>query len=628
MLLLTARRFARVESEATTRIGVPMSTKADAAEAVSTLPTSPGVREGGMLRSIADIALVVNASSDLGTVLDRIVYAVCRHSAWSMSSIMSVDSDTDRSVLVARFDPYAEEGAVLPREWKLSTSPAAAVTTMRIPVIIEDAQASEEYADYRADARARGFRTVVILPLPARDAQGRAMVLAVQARGRVSVLSEDLNFLSTVCELAAIAVAKADAVTQERQRAERIKLALDASRELSQRVLREASVAEVLSAIENLRGQAVVLIDVSAMTVWAGRPPSSISLDSAAWLGRVTSDVPAWLQCVRDTEGATGLPALRDLTPIKIEALRYGKSIVGALALIGVPPKDAVGELIAEQTRTAASLLLMRSQLTFGVAAEVRADVMTRLIKGGWTDPSEIAARARRAGFAVDRPSRLLGLARARGQDSGKLISNLRAIEDRLSGRIPGAICVCGPVSEDQAPVVLVWWAVPEPALEKLALAALPDTLCTILGSNTIVALSEQVLELEAYGPAWRSVLRAVHLARRFQRVGCIRESDFGSHALLLASAADSTFDAFVKATLGKVEAYDKEHSTELLNTLRAHLRTSCRYQQTADGLGVHVATVRYRLERLSTQFNVDLDDADQRFSYDLALRYRALGRP
>jgi DNA-binding PucR family transcriptional regulator len=54
---------------------------------------------------------------------------------------------------------------------------------------------------------------------------------------------------------------------------------------------------------------------------------------------------------------------------------------------------------------------------------------------------------------------------------------------------------------------------------------------------------------------------------------------------------------------------------------------THCNYrlQRCADAMGIHVTTLRYRLERVRELFGIDLDDADQRFTLQLALRIRSL---
>jgi hypothetical protein len=92
------------------------------------------------LTSLAEIAKLVNASSDLGTMLDRIVLAICRYTMWDMSSIMSVDESAGKTVLMARYDPHFMDVPSAPRTWDLSSSPALKVMQTGEPVFLLDAQ--------------------------------------------------------------------------------------------------------------------------------------------------------------------------------------------------------------------------------------------------------------------------------------------------------------------------------------------------------------------------------------------------------------------------------------------------------------------------------------------------------
>mgnify|MGYP006201751145 CR=1 FL=1 len=111
------------------------------------------------------ITNLVNAGRDIGTVFERIVFAVCQHTSWTRSGIMAVDAKSGYSVLITRHEAEADNEAELPRRWALDTSPTLKVVETRQPIIIEDAQVSEQFPGYRADSIARGYHTVVVLPL-------------------------------------------------------------------------------------------------------------------------------------------------------------------------------------------------------------------------------------------------------------------------------------------------------------------------------------------------------------------------------------------------------------------------------------------------------------------------------
>jgi PucR C-terminal helix-turn-helix domain/GGDEF-like domain len=97
--------------------------------------------------------------------------------------------------------------------------------------------------------------------------------------------------------------------------------------------------------------------------------------------------------------------------------------------------------------------------------------------------------------------------------------------------------------------------------------------------------------------------------------------------ALLMSSDPQLVAD-LVRNRLAPLEALAPGPRGRLTETLEAWLAEQGRLQAAADRLKVHPQTVRYRLRRLREILGSALDDPDQRFELDLALRTRAyLGR-
>jgi hypothetical protein len=97
--------------------------------------------------------------------------------------------------------------------------------------------------------------------------------------------------------------------------------------------------------------------------------------------------------------------------------------------------------------------------------------------------------------------------------------------------------------------------------------------------------------------------------------------------ALLMSSDPQLVAD-LVRNRLAPLEALAPGPRSRLTETLEAWLAEQGRLQAAADRLKVHPQTVRYRLRRLREILGSALDDPDQRFELDLALRTRAyLGR-
>ncbi len=94
-------------------------------------------------------------------------------------------------------------------------------------------------------------------------------------------------------------------------------------------------------------------------------------------------------------------------------------------------------------------------------------------------------------------------------------------------------------------------------------------------------------------------------------------------HVLNHLRDCDQLLD-FYNQTLGALVAYDQEHDAQLLPTLEAFFAHLGNISQTAEALHLHRNSLLYRLERIAEIGDVDLDNADDRFALQLALKVRS----
>ncbi|MCT1922678.1 helix-turn-helix domain-containing protein [Brevibacterium luteolum] len=121
-----------------------------------------------------------------------------------------------------------------------------------------------------------------------------------------------------------------------------------------------------------------------------------------------------------------------------------------------------------------------------------------------------------------------------------------------------------------------------------------------------------------------RSLARAIPACRvamtRPQGQRVIREYEASSYTGLLHFVDVRMRRAFRQALLGPIAAWDEEHASELLETLRVFLRNDGRWRQAARELHIHHNTLRYRIGRISDLIGRDLSDPDSRVDLALAL--------
>jgi DNA-binding PucR family transcriptional regulator len=96
----------------------------------------------------------------------------------------------------------------------------------------------------------------------------------------------------------------------------------------------------------------------------------------------------------------------------------------------------------------------------------------------------------------------------------------------------------------------------------------------------------------------------------------------------LLLSAEPELARVLARRRLAPLDAVHGETTrTNLTLTLAAWLRNPGQRKTIAHSLGVHPQTVRYRMVRLRELFGNVLDEPDQRFELELALRVRRYGQ-
>ena len=89
---------------------------------------------------------------------------------------------------------------------------------------------------------------------------------------------------------------------------------------------------------------------------------------------------------------------------------------------------------------------------------------------------------------------------------------------------------------------------------------------------------------------------------------------------MLLAAHDAEVRAAFVQAVLGPVLDQDRARGTALISTLHAFLKDAGHWQRVADGLHVHVNTLRYRIGRVEQLTGRKLSSFEEQVNMFLAL--------
>ncbi|MBR8745003.1 PucR family transcriptional regulator [Nocardiopsis sp. MG754419] len=129
------------------------------------------------------------------------------------------------------------------------------------------------------------------------------------------------------------------------------------------------------------------------------------------------------------------------------------------------------------------------------------------------------------------------------------------------------------------------------------------------------------VSELRGAAVEARHARRLAELRGGRSRV--IAGAEIDSHELLLASVPEEVQTSYRERLLGPLIAYDRDHRSELVETLERFLAHSGSWQRCAAAMHVHVNTLRYRIGRVEELTGRDLSSLEHRVDLFLALKLR-----
>jgi PucR C-terminal helix-turn-helix domain len=334
------------------------------------------------------------------------------------------------------------------------------------------------------------------------------------------------------------------------------------------------------------------------------------------------SDQPVYIE----PPSGGGLPDF--VLPRAAVAVRAGDEVLGSIwAAVREPLTPDRARAMCDAARLVA-LHLLRIRAGADVSRRLRADLVSTALEGG-TGAFEAV---RRLGLA-DQPVMVLALAVAdpaeRARLADALAMHLSAIHPRC------AAALVGDVAYGLVPVVPSGAAAFEGADGtdgELRAVRIATGFLDRVGdrSRPVIAIGQVAFDAAGLPAARACADRVLRVLRagvdgpaidgKGRRVA--RLADVHAEALLmeLRDLAAAHGDR-PTGPVARLSAYDAEHGTNLVETLRAWLDAFGDVAAASAAMFVHPNTFRYRLRRLTEVSRIDLTDPEQRFAAMLQLR-------
>lgn len=302
----------------------------------------------------------------------------------------------------------------------------------------------------------------------------------------------------------------------------------------------------------------------------------------------------------------------------------------GRLHLLGAGDADEIDLLALDRAAAAIGVWLLSNRDRAALADRARGEFIADLWQGRRWSAEDAVARSRTLGADLDSPV-VLGIAVEFVADGGAEQTAhqagteraLTAVQERLRGLAVEAETTCMAAVVGSVCLAIVGFASDARARSKAGILAarLRSSVQEELQRSISVGVSRPGSAEALRRALTEAVDAAAHGARTLRASGVYHSVDLGVRHLLARLGDGPELGRFVEDELGPLLEHDVTAKTPLLPTLRAYLDCGGQKATAARMLHLERRSLYYRLERIETLLEADLDDPAMRLRTQVALQ-------
>jgi purine catabolism regulator len=315
-----------------------------------------------------------------------------------------------------------------------------------------------------------------------------------------------------------------------------------------------------------------------------------------------------------------------------------GKTPVGYLSIVGRDDElDEIDRVATGRAAAVCALEISKRQAINEAEKRIRSDFLDDLFAGRFTSESAMVSRGQMLGFDplrqyavivfdLDTSAAYLEWMANHNDQHAALLRQAfsRGLTDELARVNPGALLRLN--SESGAALFPID---PKQSIHDLCeqVEHVRQRVAARLDGMTVSAALGHIYPRVLDAPrAFREAEQALTIALRlFGPNRTTAFDDLGIYRLLFHLHGTPELTTFYDETVGKIVQHDERHNSDLIPTLKAFYASHGNLSRTADILFLHRNTVSYRLQRIEELSGLHLDDEEDRFRLQLALKLRDL---
>ena len=487
--------------------------------------------------------------------------------------------------------------------------------------------------------RLHGLLEILLVPLVGDEVMG---VLFVARRHRQPFTRADEKLQARLALVISSAIRNAElqcktegALNELRKSLESIARLRDMQEKLTELVLRGERLSSLTAAIAGLVNNPVLLEDRQGALLSSASPPGwsgpePVTLAQLAQRERKSARLIEELYRPGHHAHLLQIPGEDSLCLV-------APVIVGneTLAVLSVPQVlNTLGDLevlAVQGGATVVALVLMRERAILETERRLQGDLLGDILAGRFESEEDLARRARFLGYDLLHPHVLLVVS----IDDFEHLMKLGEREEALQRIKQNIYDLMRASLAPRTPRWLIW------ASGTMAVAMVtvnPDDPNHIFevarrlqsraerelpGTAVFVGVSQVCRAMREVPTAYAEVKRFLKFGRAMQgQSGLIFVDRLGLYRILLQQEEmGSELIRFASDRLSCLQAYDLERNGDLIACLRAYIANGGEIKATAQSLGLHRNSVRYKLQRIEEIAQVDLNNSETRFQLQLALK-------
>lgn len=406
----------------------------------------------------------------------------------------------------------------------------------------------------------------------------------------------EVSMLATLAAHAAIAIENArlfqetqvalqqasEANARLHRQAQEVEAAADAHERMTKLVARGAGLADILAMMSTMLHGHLCLLDEAEQPVLHGEFPAA-GQNPVPMLGRV--DVQDALHKALGESRMSGgsHPAGRfDGYACQVAALMGADRLLGGLVIFTADELTPTEVRVFERGALVAGVALLSRERTELAVSSKAAATIRALVSWQQEHRSALQARVAPLGLNLDAPLRLVVMS----MEGRQIEYALRRARPALPRELLMEDCedlLVAIVSDEQFPRLQ----------QVIQSTLLDDTRLGIMGVT-----SDTVTRVEALPQAFADLKRGIGVLRALgRRHELVPQATLSLYSMLFEQRQGSELGAFIDATAGVLIAHDSRRSTDLCGTVLTYLEGAQNARATADAMGIHVNTLRQRLE-------------------------------